>query len=73
MLVRSWRSQMFLTPKEETATPFWRSSLEARSCPQAGWSTAMATTAASTAGSTRFLRFGLRRESSWRAISPPLS
>jgi len=38
------------------------SSFDTRVWPQAGWSTAMAATASSISGSTRFFRIGLRRD-----------
>jgi hypothetical protein len=44
-----------------------------RAWPQAGCSTAMATTAASISGATRFLRFGLALVISASANSPPRS
>ena len=44
--------------------PCLASSLATCVCPQAGWSIAMATTASSIAGATRFFRIGLRRDSS---------
>src|SRR5271165_1144494 len=67
MVCSSWRSQTERTPKGEIDIPCLASSLEARVWPQAGWSIAIATTAASISGSTRFFRIGLRRDSSCSA------
>jgi hypothetical protein len=53
--------------------PLWRNSLATRAWPQAGCSTAMARTAASISGATRFFRFGLAFVISASANSPPRS
>src|SRR6188472_3234284 len=50
MVVRSWRCQTQRTPAGEIDRPRLASSLATRSWPQAGWSTAIATTAASMSG-----------------------
>jgi len=73
MVRGSWRTRIERTPKGETSIPRFFSSLDARVCPQAGCSVAIATTASSTSGATRFFRFGLRRVISTSAISPPCS
>ena len=62
MVGRSWRSQTERTPKGEIVSPCLASSFDTRVWPQAGWSIAIATTAASISGSTRFFRIGLRRD-----------
>jgi hypothetical protein len=62
MVCRSWRSQTERTPNGETEMPCLASSFETHVWPQAGWSIAMATTAASISGSTRFFRIGFRRD-----------
>src|SRR5690348_17283961 len=49
------------------------SSLATRTCPNAGFSSAISTTAFSTCSSTRFLGQGLRRLISRNASSPPFS
>jgi hypothetical protein len=64
---------MFRTPKGETSVPRFFNSFAARAWPQAGCSMAMATTAASTSGATRFFRFGFALEISTSASSPPFS
>src|SRR6476646_5278842 len=56
MVVRSWRCQTQRTPAGEIDRPCLASSLATRSWPQAGWSTAIATTAASMSGAVRFFR-----------------
>jgi len=73
MVVRSWRCQTQRTPAGEIDRPRLASSLATRSWPQAGWSTAIATTAASMSGAVRFFKMGLRRLISCKASSPPLS
>jgi hypothetical protein len=73
MVCRSWRSQTERTPNGEIDIPCLASSLETRVWPQAGWSIAIATTAASISGATRFFQTGLRRDNSCSASSPPLS
>jgi hypothetical protein len=53
---RPWRNRTLLTPQGEINTPLLRNSLAARSCPKAGYSSAVWTTAASISGATRFLK-----------------
>lgn len=69
----SCRSQMERTPPGEIRIPFLRSSLDTRTCPNAGLSIAICTTACSMCSSTRFFMTGLRREISCKATSPPCS
>ena len=73
MFARSWRSQTPRTPNGEIDKPCFFSSLETRTWPQVGCSIAIATTAASISGATRFLRTGFLRLISCSASSPPLS
>lgn len=70
---RSCRSQTQRTPAAETVIPFFLSSLAARTCPHAGSSIANSTTAFSISSPIRFLRFGLLRDISCSAASPPVS
>jgi hypothetical protein len=61
------------TPAGEIEWPSLRTSLAMRIWPKAGWSSDSVKIAASTAAGVRFFRIGLRRVSSCRASSPPVS
>ena len=62
MVCRSWRSQTERTPKGEIDIPCLANSFDTRVWPHAGWSIAMAATAAAISGGARFFRIGLRRD-----------
>jgi proline racemase len=70
---RSWRSQIVRTPAGETASARFSQLVGDADLAVGGCYNANATTACSMRGSARFLRFGLLRESSARAVSPPFS
>ena len=70
---RSWRCHTQRTPKGETDRPRFFNSFDTRTWPQVGCSSAIATTAASISGATRFFTIGLRRLISASANSPPFS
>ena len=60
-------------PSGDTRMPFLRNSLDTRTCPNAGLSMAICTTACSMCSSSRFFITGFFREISCKASSPPCS
>src|SRR5215211_7116882 len=70
---RSWRCHTPRPPAGKMECPCLRISLATRIWPKAGCSRDSARMAASISGAVRFASRGLRRVSSWRASSPPVS